>query len=117
MALMHHTTAACKPCFYAPASLDCSLWLCLQRCCVQQEGFGSPWHACCACQAPLHGGMAMQEVVNFVGSLDQVKGDFSLASSAHRKVLTDDALDRSLSDLQLTPQALLFVQNAEEPEA
>ena len=61
--------------------------------------------------------VALQEVVNFVGSLDQVKGDFSLASSFPRRVFAEDAMDTSLSELQLAPQALLFVQHEEETEA
>ena len=60
---------------------------------------------------------ALQEVVNFVGSLDQVKGDFTLASSFPRRVFTEDAMDTSLSELQLAPQALLFVQHEEGMEA
>ena len=59
----------------------------------------------------------VQEVFNFVGSLEQVKGEFSLASSFPRRVFAEDAMDQSLSELHLAPQAMLFVQNEEEQDA
>ena len=56
----------------------------------------------------------MQDVVSFVTSLDSVSSDFSLASSFPRITFAGEHMQRSLSELQLAPQGMLFVQPHED---
>ena len=52
--------------------------------------------------------------MSFVTSLESVSGEFSLASSFPRITFAAEHMQRSLSELQLAPQGMLFVQPHED---
>ena len=56
-------------------------------------------------------------MVSYVSSLDTISSSFSLASSFPRVTFGDEHLQRSLSELQLAPQGMLFVQPHEDEVA
>jgi hypothetical protein len=56
----------------------------------------------------------LQKAYDFVDSLDSLDiVNYCLASSYPRRVLSGSMLRQSFQDLELTPQAMLFVQSEE----